>query len=236
MPDEKDSLRVDPTGIIQDPTEDTNDIINFLLGESEDRSRVESDRKTIISAIKGNVLPEPDPVINGPLTPVVTCNEPNKVLSVSLRKNGTLAKFMGNPVENDPLVDAVRNETSTANILNVLMEEMAEEAAFIKAWRNENWDGQVDMSEATSKRIKMLKDLVDTLVEKEKLKKEKNVGKIDFHGDNFQRVLKYFLEVIQRTFKKVAVPSQFEDIFFTQLAKEFDGFEKAAEKIYYGKD
>jgi len=116
------------------------------------------------------------------------------------------------------------------------LEEMAEEAAFIKAWRNNNWDGTADLSEATGKRIKMLKDIVETLVEKEKLKKEKNVGKVDFYGDNFQRVLKHFLEVIQKTFKKVSIPAQFEDIFFTQLAKEFDGFEKSAEKIYYGKD
>jgi hypothetical protein len=82
----------------------------------------------------------------------------------------------------------------------------------------------------------MLKDLVETLIEREKLKKEKNVGKIDFHGENFQKVLRYFLEVIQKTFKKVSIPTQFEDIFFTQLAKEFNNFEKTAEKIYYGKE
>ena len=62
------------------------------------------------------------------------------------------------------------------------------------------------------------------------------MGKIDFFSDNFQRVLKNFLEIIQKTFRKVNIPSQFEDIFFSQLAKDFDNFEKKAEKIYYGKD
>jgi hypothetical protein len=155
---------------------------------------------------------------------------------INIKKNTALQSALSNPAENDALVDVIRREASSSTILNAVMEEMAEEAAFIKAWRNNNWDGTADLSEATGKRIKMLKDIVETLVEKEKLKKEKNVGKVDFYGDNFQRVLKHFLEVIQKTFKKVSIPAQFEDIFFTQLAKEFDGFEKSAEKIYYGKD
>jgi len=155
---------------------------------------------------------------------------------INIKKNTALQAAISNPADNDALVDVIRREASSSTIINAVLEEMAEEAAFIKAWRNNNWDGTADLSEATGKRIKMLKDIVETIVEKEKLKKEKNVGKVDFYGDNFQRVLKHFLEVIQKTFKKVSIPAQFEDIFFTQLAKEFDGFEKSAEKIYYGKD
>jgi len=168
--------------------------------------------------------------------PALVSNDANKMLALNMQSaNNAMTNIAGQPIENDALLAAVRKESSASTLLNVLMEEMAEEAAFIKAWRNQNWNGDKDLSEATAKRIKMLKDMVDTLVEREKLKKEKSVGKIDFYGDNFQRVLKYFLEVIQKTFHKVAIPSQFEDIFFTQLAKEFDGFEKAAEKTYYGK-
>jgi hypothetical protein len=82
----------------------------------------------------------------------------------------------------------------------------------------------------------MLKHLVETIVEQEKLKRASVTGKVDFHGEAFQRVLKFFMETILKTFKKVHIPVQFEDIFFTELAKEFSTFEKDAERIYYGKD
>jgi hypothetical protein len=150
--------------------------------------------------------------------------------------NNPLAKTIANPVENDNLVAVIRDNKPTSTIIKTIMEEIAEEAAYLKAWRNENWNTGEDISETTFKRIKMLKHLVETIVEQEKLKKESATGKVDFHGEAFQRVLKYFLETIQKTFRKVHIPIQFEDIFFTELAKEFDNFEKNAERIYYGKD
>lgn len=150
--------------------------------------------------------------------------------------NNPLAKTIANPVENDNLVAVIRDNKPTSTVIKTIMEEIAEEAAYLKAWRNENWSTGEDISETTFKRIKMLKHLVETIVEQEKLKKESATGKVDFHGEPFQRVLKYFLETIQKTFRKVHIPVQFEDIFFTELAKEFDNFEKDAERIYYGKD
>jgi hypothetical protein len=213
-------------------------MIDMLLADDDDKPKIDASviKEAEEAEEKEEKLADQRPFIQNVLPTNLVSNDANNALSISMNKNSFLQKFLGSPLDNDPLVEAVRNESSTSSILNILMEEMAEEAAFIKAWRNANWNGEVDLSEATSKRIKMLKDLVDTLVEREKLKKDKNVGKIDFYGDNFQRVLKYFLEVIQKTFKKVGIPAQFEDIFFTQLAKEFDGFEKAVEKTYYGKE
>ena len=146
-----------------------------------------------------------------------------------------IRKAITNPAANDKLVEVIRKDESTVTLLNTVMEEIAEEAAYLKAWRNQVWDGQEDISEATLSRIKMLSELVKTLSEREKLKKDKNVGKVDFHSENFQNVLKYFMSVIMTTFKKVQIPKQYEDIFAAQLAKDFDGFEKKAEKIYYGK-
>lgn len=150
--------------------------------------------------------------------------------------NSPLAKMIANPVENDNLVAVIRDNKPTSTVIKTIMEEIAEEAAYLKAWRNENWNTGEDISDTTFKRIKMLKHLVETIVEQEKLKKESATGKVDFHGEAFQRVLKYFLETIQKTFRKVHIPVQFEDIFFTELAKDFDNFEKNAERIYYGKE
>jgi hypothetical protein len=237
--EDEDLVRINLRGVVKDPSMDMGEMADLLLSDDSDFMSdivVPGISTAEVVDILENKPVDP-PLVTPPLVekPLVK-NSPSKALSLSMAKGNVLQKCVGNPIENDALVDAVRNESSVTSLLNVLMEEMAEEAAFIKAWRNQNWNGDVDLSEATSKRIKMLKDLSDTLVEREKLKKDKNVGKIDFYGENFQRVLKYFLEVIQKTFKKVNIPAQFEDIFFTQLAKEFDGFEKSAEKIYYGKE
>jgi len=155
--------------------------------------------------------------------------------AANLPEASEIKKALANPAANDKLVETVRRDDSTLGILNVVMEEIAEEAAYLKAWRNAVWNGETDISDSTLSRIKMLKNLVDTLVEREKMKREKAVGKVDFHSENFQQVLKFFMQVINKTFNKVKIPPQYEDIFFTQLAKDFDGFEKKAEKIYYGK-
>jgi len=156
-------------------------------------------------------------------------------VGINVPEASEIRKALANPAANDKLVEVIRRDDSTLTILNTVMEEIAEEAAFIKAWRNQTWDGQKDLSEATLSRIKMLSELVKSIVEREKLKREKAVGKVDFHSENFQSVLKYFMSIIVATFRKVNIPQGFEDIFVTQLAKDFDGFEKKAEKIYYGK-
>lgn len=148
----------------------------------------------------------------------------------------SLSSAIGNPLDNDNLLSAIRNNKSSTSLLRAIMQEIAEEAAYIKAWRSVHWDSGEDLSEATFKRIKMLKHLVETVMEQEKIKKDSTSGKVDFHGEAFQKVLKFFLETILGTFKKVNIPAQYEDIFFTALAKDFDGFEKNAERIYYGKE
>jgi hypothetical protein len=233
--EEEETLKVRETDILSEPFADSDGMIDLLIADNTGPDI--TDRTQEIQDAYDRTPPiNPDEEVVQPPLPPPVINDADSVLSVSVKKGAALAKFVGNPIENDQLVETIRNESSTTTILNAIMEEMAEEAAFIKAWRNEQWNGEADLSEATGKRIKMLKDLVETLIEREKLKKEKNVGKIDFHGENFQKVLRYFLEVIQKTFKKVSIPTQFEDIFFTQLAKEFNNFEKTAEKIYYGKE
>jgi len=162
-------------------------------------------------------------------------NKDKELLDVSIANNGQLQKALSDPVLTDNLCQALKNERSSTHILNAALQELAEEAAYIKAWRVDNWTSKEDLSEATFRRVKMLQTLVETISERERLKNVKQVGKIDFYGENFLNVFKFFLETIKSTFKKVNIPVQYEDIFFSQLAKEFDGFEKKAEKIFYGR-
>jgi hypothetical protein len=200
---------------------------NFLADiafEEEERAREKAEQSVLTPAAP----PSPSQIVKNNIMGSVKINlKPG---------NSPLANAIANPVENDNLVSVIRENKPVSTVLNTVMEEIAEEAAYIKAWRNENWNTGEDISEATFKRIKMLKHLVETIVEQEKLKRASVTGKVDFHGEAFQRVLKFFMETILKTFKKVHIPVQFEDIFFTELAKEFSTFEKDAERIYYGKD
>jgi len=241
-------IEIEKGGDKNDPYAEENDLIEKLLIKKGDPSlhvvkfkKEDSDIENNFSHLVCDYPDVPKPVEEHICIPIgshISVPMPIKdTLGLLNSKNDTdLQRFIDNPIDNDNLVSVVRGNKPSQKLLNVIMEEIAEEAAYLKAWRNLNWEGGKDLSDTTFKRIKMLKHLVETLVEKEKLKKEDNIGKIDFHGEAFQRVLRYFLETIQRTIKKINIPVQYEDIFFTELAKEFDGFEKSAEKLYYGKD
>jgi hypothetical protein len=115
------------------------------------------------------------------------------------------------------------------------MSEIAEELAFLKAYRRVHYLANEDISEISLKRVKSLKNLVEAIVEREKLKNNAFDGKIDFYGDKFERVMEFIFNTVKGAFDKVGIPEQFNDIFFTQLAQDLEGFEKKVEKIYYGK-
>jgi len=159
--------------------------------------------------------------------------QPNMSSNTPIGPN--VQRFLEDPTREDVLLESIRNDEPVATILNQVLEEIAEEACYLKAFRKDNSGPGMDFSDVSAKRIKMLKSLVESLVEKEKIKNSKDTGKIDFHSKNFENIFAHFLNVVKETFEKVSVPKQYEDIFFTQLAKDLDGFERAAEKIYYGK-
>lgn len=250
---ENEAVNISDPDILKEPYTGQEDIVDMLIEGNYPGKRV---GETVKDAADKNLHedPDPEPILsdpiinlepneleeeeekdnsNGSLMPIV--NDPSAQVQANT-KSEQLQQLISDPVENDQLVSVIRQEKPSVSILNQIMEEIAEEIAYLKAWRAQNWNAKEDLSDATFKRIKMLKNLVETVVEKDKLRQQQNVGKIDFYGENFQNVLKNFLNVIQTTFQKVNIPPQYEDIFFTQLAKEFNGFERKAEKIYYGKD
>lgn len=232
---ESEEINVSEKDFLEDPFAEENGMIDLLIAD-EPFSKIKKPKEDLDELVSGKEPPPiPRPIVSQPTNlPSVNISQPS--VSINVRRDTALDKIIGDPRDNDVLLGVIRDNRPTSTILNSVMEEIAEEAAFIKAWRNKNWDSDKDLSDATLKRIKMLKNLVETITEREKLRREDNIGKVDFHGEAFQRVLKYFLEVIQKTFRKINIPKQYEDIFFPELGKEFDNFEKQAEKIYYGKD
>lgn len=162
-------------------------------------------------------------------------NDPTELLTVSIKTGSPLQKYIEDPTENDALYASIDNNEPTVTILNNIMKEIAEEAAFLKAWRKENFNLSDDISEISERRILMMNKLVETIDKRERIYSKSNQGKIDFYGEGFKKVFESFLKKVEKTFTDVNVPEQFRNIFFAQLAKEMDGFERSAENIYYGK-
>lgn len=141
-------------------------------------------------------------------------------------------------LENDELIKTIKLKGFSEDTVTKMKEELAEEVAFLKGLRNEyafDIDDIDQLIKITEKRTKIIKDLLDILNREEQIRSKRDKeGKIDFYSEKFQRVFRYLLKIIQDTFIKVNIPSQYIDIFFTELAKALDGFEKKAEKIYNG--
>jgi hypothetical protein len=162
-------------------------------------------------------------------------NDPDDILQVNIKPGSLLQRTIEDPTENDDLYRSLKNNDPTTTVLNHVMVEIAEEAAYLKTWRRENYNLKEDLSDISNKRILILKKLVETIEKKEKLNMSKASGRVDFHSENFQKVFGHFLEVVKSTFEKVNIPAQYDQIFFSQLAKDLDGFEDIAERIYSGK-
>jgi len=162
-------------------------------------------------------------------------NDPLDLLEINIQQGSQLQKYIEDPTENDDLYNSIDKNKPTVTILNNIMKEIAEEIAFLKTWRRENFNLKDDISEISERRIVMLNKLVDTIDKREKLLTKSSRGKIDFYGEGFKNIFEDFLMTVEKTFTGVNIPEQFKNIFFAQLAKSMDGFEKKAENIYYGK-
>jgi hypothetical protein len=169
------------------------------------------------------------PVVSEPIE-----NNADSLLEGSIDPEQIIQQLIVDPIKNDGLCGVINRDDSTNSIMNYVMKEIAEELAYLKAYRKVHYLANEDVSEVSLKRIKSLKTLVETIVEREKLKSNDFGGKIDFYSESFERVIEFILNTVKNAFDKVGIPDQFNDIFFTQLAQDLEGFEKKIEKVYYG--
>lgn len=171
---------------------------------------------------------------NKPVDHPLIINDPSELLDGTIDPNEIIQQLITDPTKNDALCASINRDDSVNSVFNQIMKEIADELAYLKAYRKIHYLGNDDISEVSVKRVKALKSLVDTLIEKEKLKNSAYDGKIDFGGEKFEKVMEFILTMVRETFEKVGIPEQFNDIFFIQLSQNLEGFEKKVEKIYYG--
>ena len=166
------------------------------------------------------------------LVPII--NDPNDLLEGTADPKEIAKRMFSDPTKNDALYDLIKKDDTSTHVFKQVLKEIAEELAYLKAARKINFLTQTDATDTSSQRIRALKSLVDMIAEREKAQSQYG-GKIDFRGDRFEEVVKFFLEAVKTAFEKSGIPEQFNDIFYTQLAQDLDGFEKKVENIYYGK-
>lgn len=158
-------------------------------------------------------------------------NDINELLGDGVESSRELEETLQDPSRNDRLLQAIEDEEPTITIFNEIMREIAVELAYLKSTRRKDFLAKEDFAETAFKRVKSLRELVETLVKREQ-QKEKKTAQIDFYGEGFEKVVKFFLNVVSEAFNKSNIPQQFHDIFFAQLGKDLEGFEKKVEKIY----
>jgi hypothetical protein len=231
--DEK-PLIVDSEHFIKEP---------FMEAREEEPEKIEE-----IKEIKEPTLPEktyvPEEVLESKeiipptmdaveVRDVPIVNDPDELLQGATDPDSMVKQLMEDPTKNDTLYTVLKQEENTGVLLGNVMQEIAEELAYLKAYRRIHYIANEDISEVSLKRTKALESLVKALVEKDKLKRGFD-GKIDFYGEKFEKVMEFILTVVKEAFEKIGIPEQFNDIFFVQLAQDLEGFEKKVEKVYYG--
>lgn len=138
-------------------------------------------------------------------------------------------------VRNDKLLIAVRAKESDVGLFDVLMEEVAEEVASLKALRKQVTGGDVAASAIISeKRINALKRLAELTAMRSKEFRDSAGGKIDFKSESFQKVLEYLTTLIIEASKEAGMQETTSQRFFLKLKQKFNGFEEMAERVYTG--
>lgn len=144
--------------------------------------------------------------------------------------------IIANTTANDKLFLTVQENTSDQEIFNILLEEVAEEAAELKKLRNtaptEDLAARAIISE---KRIASLDKLANLVTKRSKDRRDRSGGKIDFRGEGFMKVLEYLTQLIVEAANETGMPEATTQRFFLKLQQKLTGFEEMAENIYNGK-
>lgn len=136
-------------------------------------------------------------------------------------------------VANDPLCIAVRSNEESGSLYDIIIEQVAREAAIYKSLRDEASD-LAGKAIVTEKRIQALEKASKLVSLRNKEMRDKNGGKIDFTSENFQRVLELIVQLIQQAVEEAGVREAEKSRFFLKLQQKLTGFEDLADQAYKG--
>jgi hypothetical protein len=128
-------------------------------------------------------------------------------------------------IANDPVVQNA-NRKDPLSLLNALKMEVAREVAYLSYQRTLNDRLGKDSTPLVSRRIEAMKKIADIELEMRKI----GVDHIDVHSEKFQKIFKFWIEMIQATAVATLGPEQ-SDLFFNRLTSEMEGWEEKAEEL-----
>ena len=127
-----------------------------------------------------------------------------------------------------PVVDAVRKHVDSADMLRLIKEQLACEAAALEWQRNENQKQGKDTAQVSSRRIEALKKMADLEVDIKKM----GADTVNLKSEKFQRVFKYLIANFQEVCVEIGLRPEQIDLLFNRLATALEGWEdKAAELV-----
>jgi len=136
---------------------------------------------------------------------------------------------------NDRLSIAIRSKDDDSSLYDIILEEVAAEASYLKSLSNQTQPNDVASKAILSeKRIISLEKAAKMVSQRSKELKDKSGGKIDFYSDSFQDVLSLMTGLILQAVKETGMQEATEKRFFLKLQQKLTGFEEMAEQAYKG--
>src|SRR5690606_4044767 len=129
-----------------------------------------------------------------------------------LEYHAEIANIKQQFIEQDKLVQAARRNVDAQQILALIKEEVAVEAASPHFQRLENEKYGKDTSQNSSRRIDALTKIANIELEIKKL----GGTTIDFKSEQMQKVFAFWVETIRDVTQEILTPEQI-DVFFNRL-------------------
>lgn len=117
-------------------------------------------------------------------------------------------------IKNQELVRAVSDGSSTVNVIDAVLKEIAEELSHLKFERRRAAKGNKGTSSYTSARISGLRTMVEVLVKKKEASSSDN---FDIKSPRFQQVFNVWMEFFYETMIKAGISKQDVNVVFQQV-------------------
>jgi len=126
-------------------------------------------------------------------------------------------------VEESALVQLVENKASPIDIVDSVINEIAEELAHLKYERNKSISEGRSIGSSSIKRIESLKSLAELLIKK--TENFKSSG-IDFRNPKFKAVIRLWMEFLYDALQKAGLDESTIDIVFKQIEADITEWER----------
>jgi len=138
-------------------------------------------------------------------------------------------------VKNAKLCVVLRANDPDHIVQDVIREELAEQASYLKILRDRTKSEDVAAKAIiTEKLVLTLKKLSDLTTQRTREAKTKSTGVVDFHGEQFQDVLALLTSKILEAVQETGMSEAITQRFFIKLKTKLTGFEDEAAATYHG--